>query len=142
MSAVLRERFARYLDLIRWNRPAGWLLLLWPTLAALWVAAHGFPGWHLVAVFTLVGAPLGIIAFLLYLMALYLAGILTANQIGRLLPGGSDGGRMLPLLAGLGVVFVLVNLPVVGGVFRLVAVIIGLGLLLLWIRDRWQARSA
>jgi len=42
-----------YLDLIRWNRPAGWLLLLWPTLAALWVAADGFPGWHLVAVFTL-----------------------------------------------------------------------------------------
>ncbi len=42
-----------YLDLIRWNRPAGWLLLLWPTLAALWMAADGFPGWHLVAVFTL-----------------------------------------------------------------------------------------
>jgi 4-hydroxybenzoate polyprenyltransferase len=42
-----------YLDLIRWNRPAGWLLLLWPSLAALWVAADGFPGWHLVAVFTL-----------------------------------------------------------------------------------------
>ena len=42
-----------YLDLIRWNRPAGWLLLLWPTLSALWVAADGFPGWHLVAVFTL-----------------------------------------------------------------------------------------
>lgn len=43
----------RYLDLIRWSRPAGWLLLLWPTLAALWVAADGFPGWHLLAVFTL-----------------------------------------------------------------------------------------
>jgi 4-hydroxybenzoate polyprenyltransferase len=42
-----------YLDLIRWNRPAGWLLLLWPTLSALWLAAGGFPGWHLVAVFTL-----------------------------------------------------------------------------------------
>ncbi len=42
-----------YLDLIRWNRPAGWLLLLWPTLAALWIAADGFPGWHLLAVFTL-----------------------------------------------------------------------------------------
>ena len=42
-----------YLDLIRWNRPAGWLLLLWPTLSALWVAAGGFPGWHLLAVFTL-----------------------------------------------------------------------------------------
>ena len=42
-----------YLDLIRWNRPAGWLLLLWPTLSALWIAAQGFPGWHLLAVFTL-----------------------------------------------------------------------------------------
>ncbi|MDB5943456.1 MAG: ubiA [Ramlibacter sp.] len=42
-----------YLDLIRWDRPAGWLLLLWPTLSALWIAARGFPGWHLVIVFTL-----------------------------------------------------------------------------------------
>ena len=46
-------RVALYLDLIRWNRPAGWLLLLWPTLGALWVAAGGFPGWHLLLVFTL-----------------------------------------------------------------------------------------
>lgn len=49
----LRPRIALYLDLIRWNRPAGWLLLLWPTLSALWIAAHGFPGWHLLTVFTL-----------------------------------------------------------------------------------------
>ncbi len=49
----MREKVALYLDLIRWNRPAGWLLLLWPTLSALWVAAGGFPGWHLVIVFTL-----------------------------------------------------------------------------------------
>ena len=49
----MREKISLYLDLIRWNRPAGWLLLLWPTLSALWVASGGFPGWHLVAVFTL-----------------------------------------------------------------------------------------
>jgi len=47
------DKFKLYLDLIRWNRPAGWLLLLWPSLAALWVAAGGFPGWHLLGVFTL-----------------------------------------------------------------------------------------
>ena len=47
------SRLALYLDLIRWNRPAGWLLLLWPTLSALWIAADGWPGWHLVFVFTL-----------------------------------------------------------------------------------------
>jgi 4-hydroxybenzoate polyprenyltransferase len=50
---MLREKLRLYLDLVRWNRPAGWLLLLWPTLSALWIAAHGFPGWHLVAVFTM-----------------------------------------------------------------------------------------
>jgi 4-hydroxybenzoate polyprenyltransferase len=42
-----------YLQLIRWDRPAGWLLLLWPTLSALWLAAGGFPGWHLLLVFVL-----------------------------------------------------------------------------------------
>ncbi|HSV82908.1 MAG TPA: 4-hydroxybenzoate octaprenyltransferase, partial [Ramlibacter sp.] len=47
------KRLNDYLDLIRWSRPAGWLLLLWPTLYALWIAAGGFPGWHLLAVFTL-----------------------------------------------------------------------------------------
>jgi 4-hydroxybenzoate polyprenyltransferase len=49
----MRERLTLYLDLIRWNRPAGWLLLLWPSLSALWVAAQGWPGWHLLAVFVL-----------------------------------------------------------------------------------------
>ena len=49
----MKNKLALYLELIRWDRPAGWLLLLWPTLSALWVAAQGFPGWHLLTVFTL-----------------------------------------------------------------------------------------
>ena len=53
MLGAMTGKLKLYLDLIRWNRPAGWLLLLWPSLAALWVAAGGFPGWHLIAVFTL-----------------------------------------------------------------------------------------
>lgn len=48
-----REKLRLYLALIRWDRPAGWLLLLWPTLGALWLAAGGFPGWHLLTVFFL-----------------------------------------------------------------------------------------
>lgn len=52
-TATPPSRLALYLQLIRWDRPAGWLLLLWPTLSALWIAADGFPGWHLLAVFTL-----------------------------------------------------------------------------------------
>ena len=49
----MQDKLALYLQLIRWDRPAGWLLLLWPTLSALWLASHGFPGWHLLVVFTL-----------------------------------------------------------------------------------------
>ena len=50
-AAAPRTKLSLYLDLIRWNRPAGWLVLVWPTLAALWLAADGFPGWHLLVVF-------------------------------------------------------------------------------------------
>jgi 4-hydroxybenzoate polyprenyltransferase len=53
MNRTGRSRLALYLDLIRWDRPAGTLLLLWPTLSALWLAAGGFPGWHLLVVFVL-----------------------------------------------------------------------------------------
>ena len=35
------------------DKPVGTLLLLWPTLAALWIAAEGFPGWHLLGVYVL-----------------------------------------------------------------------------------------
>jgi 4-hydroxybenzoate polyprenyltransferase len=50
-TAPAPSRLSLYLDLIRWDRPAGTYLLLWPTLSALWIAAQGFPGWHLLAVF-------------------------------------------------------------------------------------------
>ncbi len=53
MTAAIaqRSKLAQYLDLIRFDRPAGWLVLLWPSVSALWLAADGFPGWHLLAVF-------------------------------------------------------------------------------------------
>ncbi len=52
-GAPTPSRLSLYLALIRWDRPAGTYLLLWPTLAALWIAAQGFPGWHLLVVFVL-----------------------------------------------------------------------------------------
>ncbi|MDR0273954.1 MAG: UbiA family prenyltransferase [Burkholderiaceae bacterium] len=51
--SALREKLSLYLDLIRVKPPVGWLLLTWPTLAALWLAAGGWPGWHLFMVFAL-----------------------------------------------------------------------------------------
>jgi 4-hydroxybenzoate polyprenyltransferase len=46
-----RERLRLYWRLTRLDRPIGTLLLLWPTLTALWFAARGWPGWQLLAIF-------------------------------------------------------------------------------------------
>ena len=45
------QRLRLYRRLTRLDRPVGTLLLLWPTLTALWFAAHGWPGWQLAAIF-------------------------------------------------------------------------------------------
>ena len=45
------ERLRLYQRLTRLDRPIGVLLLLWPTLTALWFAARGWPGWQLLAIF-------------------------------------------------------------------------------------------
>ena len=42
-----------YLALMRFEKPIGWLLLLWPTLWALWIAGEGNPSANLVWIFTL-----------------------------------------------------------------------------------------
>jgi 4-hydroxybenzoate polyprenyltransferase len=46
------NRFQLYLRLVRLDKPIGILLLLWPTLAALWFASGGVPDWKLVLIFT------------------------------------------------------------------------------------------
>jgi 4-hydroxybenzoate polyprenyltransferase len=45
------ERLRLYVRLTRADRPIGVLLLLWPTLTALWFASRGWPGWRLVVIF-------------------------------------------------------------------------------------------
>ena len=45
--------FKPYLQLTRLDRPIGILLLLWPTLMALWIAAEGLPDIKLLLIFTL-----------------------------------------------------------------------------------------
>ncbi|WP_176050528.1 4-hydroxybenzoate octaprenyltransferase [Burkholderia sp. BCC1644] len=46
-------RFPLYLRLVRMDKPIGSLLLLWPTLNALWIASDGHPRWPLLVIFTL-----------------------------------------------------------------------------------------
>jgi 4-hydroxybenzoate polyprenyltransferase len=52
-SSAEENRLILYLRLIRLDKPIGILLLLWPTLNALWFASNGGPDWKLLAIFTL-----------------------------------------------------------------------------------------
>jgi 4-hydroxybenzoate polyprenyltransferase len=45
------DRLRLYAKLVRLDKPIGILLLLWPTLWALWIAADGRPSWYVLAVF-------------------------------------------------------------------------------------------
>ena len=47
------NKLALYIRLVRLDKPIGILLLLWPTLIALWIAAHGKPDLTMVLIFTL-----------------------------------------------------------------------------------------
>ena len=87
-ASALKRAAAPYLALMRIDRPVGTLLLLWPTLAALWLAAEGAP-------------PPGI-------LAAFVAGTFLARSAGcvindiadRKFDGGVQRTRSRPLVTG------------------------------------------
>ncbi len=50
---TLSDKLPHYYRLMRLDKPIGTLLLLWPTLWALWIAADGWPPLHVLAIFAL-----------------------------------------------------------------------------------------
>lgn len=53
IPAPLHHRLQQYALLMRLDKPIGILLLLWPTLWALWIAAEGKPSFGVFVVFSL-----------------------------------------------------------------------------------------
>jgi len=51
-STPAHSRVHHYLKLVRFDRPIGTLLLLWPTFWALWLAADGLPQWKNIIIFS------------------------------------------------------------------------------------------
>jgi 4-hydroxybenzoate polyprenyltransferase len=50
---ALKQSLWPYIELMRLDKPIGILLLLWPTLSALWIAAEGWPDLGVLSVFVL-----------------------------------------------------------------------------------------
>ena len=81
-------RTRAFLELMRFNKPVGTLLLLWPTLWALWIAADGFPS---IAVF---------IIFVLGVIVMRAAGCVINDYADRKVDGGVTRTRNRPLVDG------------------------------------------
>jgi 4-hydroxybenzoate polyprenyltransferase len=83
-----RERLPHWWKLVRGDKPIGMLLLLWPTLWGLWVAAEGFP-------------PLGVL--FIFLAGVWLtraAGCVINDYHDRWLDGAVQRTRERPLVSG------------------------------------------
>jgi len=106
------------------------------------VALVATPVLAVIVTVTLIGAPLGMVTFLLWLVALYAAGIIAAGHVGRMLLSGDDQNRAVPLAVGLLILLVLGNVPLLGGLVRLIATVVGLGMIVQWLRGLWADRSA
>ena len=53
LISTIKQHFPCYLQLIRFDRPIGTYLVLWPTLWALWLASKGIPDLKLLIIFAL-----------------------------------------------------------------------------------------
>ena len=49
----MSDTLKHYIQLMRLDRPIGILLLLWPTVTALWIAAEGIPDLKVLIIFIL-----------------------------------------------------------------------------------------
>jgi cytoskeletal protein CcmA (bactofilin family) len=88
---------------------------------------------------TLIGLPLALISFALWLLALYLAKILVSAAIAQAAFKPANNGpraMALPLLAALALVWLLTNVPFIGGLLSLLVCIAGLGIVFVWWRSR------
>ena len=73
---------------------------------------------------TMIGLPVALLSFALWLAGLYFSKIIVAEFVGRSLMHTSGA---VPLLAGLFVVAAAVNLPWIGGLINLLLMLLGLG---------------
>jgi len=137
------------------------LLLLWafPTLRTLslpsvatalrtggigLVAAVVMPIAALLACITIVGIPIGILTFVLGAIGLFFGKTVIAQLVGRALfqsPAGPPH-YAATLIAGLAIVMIAINLPIVGGIVNFVLTVLGFGMIVTVLLGRYDSGNA
>ena len=98
------------------------------------LAAVAAPIAAIILAITLIGIPVALLLVVLWVLGLYLAKIVVAKCIGSAILGARSNGlssTLLPLLLGLVIVIIAVNLPYIGGVLNFLLMMTGLGALVL-----------
>ncbi len=95
-------------------------------VALLWL--FGVPVLLVVLVVTVVGIPLALLGFVLYLLSFWVGSVYGRYALGAWLTSYLDGGnRWIDLLVGFVVVFVAARIPVLGGLVEFAVLLLGLG---------------
>lgn len=118
----------------------GFLALVAPPVAAL-ILSIILLGIGLVAGMVLIAQLLPLLILVLWLTALYLAKVFVGAFLGQALlrpPAGQRAPLAVPLLAGLVIVFVALNVPYLGGLFRFLVWLLGLGIVVAQVRSYWR----
>jgi len=98
------------------------------------LAAVAVPIAAIILAITLIGIPVALLLAVLWILGLYLAKIVVAKCVGSAILGSRSNGlssTFLPLLLGLIIVIIAVNLPYIGGVLNFLLMITGLGAVVL-----------
>jgi hypothetical protein len=103
-------------------------------------AAVTLPVAALLISLTIVGLPIGLLLFVLGLIGLYFAKTVLAQIIGRALFETPDDPPhyAATLLAGLVIVIVAINLPLVGGVANFLLTVVGFGVIVTLLLSRFS----
>ena len=92
----------------------------------------------MLACVTIIGIPIGVLALMAWGAGIYLAKVVVAQLIGvRVLEAVAERHEhfAMSLLVGLLILTFVVNLPIIGGLIGFVVTVVGLGLLVLFVRD-------
>jgi hypothetical protein len=113
----------------------------WPSLGWGALALIAIPIAAIIVIITIIGLPVGLMALVLFGIAVYLSQIPVGFLIGRLIIRRNgeieSRGLMIGALAlGLAILLVLGLIPYIGGLFMLLTIIFGLGSVVVWAWSR------
>lgn len=123
-----------------WRAGVGFLALIAPPVAAL-ILSIILLGVGLIAGVVLIAQLFPLLILVLWLLALYLAKVFVGAFLGQAFlrpPAGERAPLAVPLLAGLVIVYVALNLPYLGGLMRFCVYLLGLGIVVGQLRSYWR----